>query len=61
VTAALLPLWVAIPVAIFGAVGTVAGTILTIINLEEAVSRLRHGAKKLAMKVRHQPANNKPG
>jgi hypothetical protein len=49
--AAVLPLWVQIPVAAFAAVGTIAGAVLTIINLDEAVRRILAGSAKVKARL----------
>lgn len=52
--ASVLPLWVQIPVAAFGALGAIASTIITIINAGEAVERLRHGSRRVKASVKAQ-------
>lgn len=55
IASSVLPVWVAVPLAIASAVATVAGLVLTIINIDLAWKRLRAGAGNVKAKLRRGP------
>ncbi len=58
--ASVLPQPVVILVAVVSAVGTVAGLVLTIINIDVAWHRLRNGASTVKAKLRRAPRQEAP-